>query len=84
MFYSSVTKESSTKIELKHISKQLIKSSNELKAKKHNNNEVTSIHSVEPISPNSSAPQLQNIIERRGLHLPKKQKRTVLSYLLIK
>ena len=30
----------------------------------------TSIHSVDPMSPYSSAPQLQNMMERRGLHRP--------------
>lgn len=31
---------------------------------------LTSIHSIEPISPYSSAPQLQNMMLRRGLHVP--------------
>lgn len=34
----------------------------------------TSTHSVEPIRPYSSAPQLQKRIERRGLHRPTEKK----------
>ena len=31
---------------------------------------LTSVYSVEPIRPNSSAPQLPKIMDLRGLHLP--------------
>lgn len=41
-------------------------------SKQRNLGTVTSAHSLEPISPYSSAPQEQNMIERRGLHLSAK------------